>query len=37
MPVIVQADKGTSIERYTQVHDEAVLAGATRINLATRH
>lgn len=37
MPVIVQADKGASIECYTQVHDEAALAGATRINLATRH
>ena len=36
MSVIVQADKRASIELYTQVHDEASLAGATRINLATR-
>ena len=36
MPVIVQADKVTSIDLYTQVHDEASLAGATRINLATQ-
>lgn len=37
MPVIVQADKSASIDLYTQVHDEAALAGATRINLATQH
>ncbi|PXA05544.1 biopolymer transporter ExbD [Coraliomargarita sinensis] len=37
MPVIVQADKAASIDLYTQVHDEAALAGATRINLATQH
>jgi len=36
MPVIVQADKAASIDLYTQVHDEAALAGATRINLATQ-
>jgi len=36
MPVIVQADKAASIDLYTQVHDEASLAGATRINLATQ-
>lgn len=36
MPVIVQADKGASIDLYTQVHDEAALGGATRINLATK-
>jgi len=36
MPVIVQADKVTSIDLYTQVHDEASLAGASRINLATQ-
>jgi len=35
MPVIVQADEAASIETYTRVHDEAALAGATRINLAT--
>ena len=35
MPVIVQADKDASIELYTRVHDEASLAGATRINLAS--
>ena len=34
-PVIVQADKSASIELYTQVHDEAALAGAEQINLAT--
>ena len=37
MPVIVQADKAASIDLYTQVHDEAALGGATRINLATQH
>ena len=37
MPVIVQADKAASIDLYTQVHDEAALAGASRINLATQH
>ena len=36
MPVIVQADKAASIDLYTRVHDEAALAGAKRINLATR-
>lgn len=36
MPVIVQADKAASIDLYTQVHDEAALAGASRINLATQ-
>jgi biopolymer transport protein ExbD len=35
-PVIVQADKAVSVELYTQVHDEAALAGASQINLATR-
>jgi biopolymer transport protein ExbD len=35
-PVIVQADKGAEIEMYTRVHDEAVLAGARQIHLATR-
>lgn len=35
MPVIIQADKGASIETYTRVHDEASLAGASRINLAS--
>jgi len=35
MPVIIQADKATSVELYTQVHDEAALAGAQSINLAT--
>lgn len=34
-PVIVQADEGVSVKRYTLVHDEAALAGATRISLAT--
>lgn len=34
LPVIIQADKSASIEIYTRVHDEASLAGATRINLA---
>ena len=35
MPGIIQADKKSSIELYTRVHDEASLAGATRINLAS--
>lgn len=35
MPVIIQADQRSSIETYTRVHDEASLAGATSINLAT--
>ncbi|MFP4283763.1 MAG: ExbD/TolR family protein [Verrucomicrobiota bacterium] len=35
MPVIVQADKAASIDLYAQVHDEAALGGAKRINLAT--
>ena len=35
MPVIIQADKTASVELYTKVHDEAALAGATRIHLAT--
>ncbi|MDE0769649.1 MAG: biopolymer transporter ExbD [Opitutaceae bacterium] len=35
MPVIVQADATVSIDLYTKVHDEAALAGATSINLAT--
>jgi biopolymer transport protein ExbD len=35
-PVIVQADKGAEIEMYTRVHDEAALAGARQIHLATR-
>lgn len=34
-PVIIQADKSASIEIYTKVHDEAALAGAIHINLAT--
>ena len=35
-PVIVQADKEASVDMYTRVHDEAALAGATQINIATR-
>ena len=35
MPVIIQADKRASVELYTKVHDEAALAGATSIHLAT--
>jgi biopolymer transport protein ExbD len=35
MPVIIQADKAALIETYTRVHDEAALAGAVRINLAS--
>ena len=35
MPVIIQADKNSSVDLYTKVHDEAALAGATSINLAT--
>jgi biopolymer transport protein ExbD len=36
-PVIVQTDKRASVEIYTRVHDEAALAGAKRINLATQN
>ena len=35
MPVIVQADARVSVELYTKVHDEAALAGANSISLAT--
>ncbi|MFQ3241913.1 MAG: biopolymer transport protein ExbD [Lentimonas sp.] len=35
MPVIIQADKTASVDLYTKVHDEAALAGATSIHLAT--
>lgn len=35
MPVILQVDKDVSVDRYTQVHDAALLAGATRISMAT--
>jgi|TARA_B110000977_G_scaffold89497_1_gene118910 biopolymer transport protein ExbD len=35
MPVIIQADKAASVDLYTKVHDEAALAGATSIHLAT--
>jgi biopolymer transport protein ExbD len=35
MPVIIQADKAASIDIYARVHDEAALAGAVRINLAS--
>ncbi len=35
MPVIIQADKEVSIDLYTRVHDEAKLAGANVVNLAT--
>lgn len=34
LPVIIQADKHASIEVYTQVHNQALLAGATSIHLA---
>lgn len=37
MPVIVQADRKAPIDLYAKVHDEAALAGATEINLATRN
>ena len=36
MPVIVQADKTASVDLYTKVHDEAALAGAKQIHLATK-
>lgn len=36
MPVIVQADRNAPIDLYAKVHDEAVLAGAKLINLATK-
>ena len=37
MPVIVQADRNAPIDLYAKVHDEAALAGASLINLATRN
>lgn len=36
-PVIVQADKDAPVDLYARVHDEASLAGAKQINLATRN
>ena len=36
MPVIVQADRKAPIDLYAKVHDEATLAGAEQINLATQ-
>lgn len=36
MPVIVQADRKAPIDLYAKVHDEATLAGAKHINLATQ-
>ena len=36
MPVIVQADRKAPIDLYAKVHDEATLAGAKQINLATQ-
>ncbi len=36
-PVIVQADKDAPVDLYARVHDEAALAGAKQINLATRN
>ena len=36
MPVIVQADRKAPIDLYAKVHDEATLAGAKKINLATQ-
>jgi len=36
-PVIVQADKAAPVDLYARVHDEAALAGAKQINLATRN
>lgn len=35
-PVIIQADRRASIDTYTQVHDEALLAGAQAVHLSTR-
>lgn len=35
MPVIIQSDKRAPVELYARVHDEASLAGAKNINLAT--
>ena len=34
-PVIIQTDKTASVDLYTKVHDQAALAGAKSINLAT--
>lgn len=35
MPVIIQADRSVSVDLYTRVHDEAIMGGAKRVNLAT--
>lgn len=35
-PVIIQADKASSVDLYAKVHDEAALAGAHSIHLATQ-
>ena len=35
-PVIIQADKAATVDAYAKVQDEAALAGALRINMATR-
>ncbi len=35
-PVIVQGDKAATLDIYSKVHDQAALAGALRINMATR-
>ena len=35
MPVIIQADRVASVDLYAKVHDEAALAGAKNIHLAT--
>ena len=35
MPVIIQADRLASVDLYMKVHDEAALAGAQSINMAT--
>ena len=36
LPVIIQADRSVALEQYVKVHDAALAAGATRIQLATR-
>jgi biopolymer transport protein ExbD len=35
MPVVIQADRRVTMDLYTRVHDEALLGGASRVNLAT--
>lgn len=35
-PVVVMVDQGTRVQRYADVHDEALLAGAQTVSMATQ-